>query len=88
MAQNRGVDAALAGLWYPELLILNCGSSAACVCPPDYPNQVEYRDRTGSNWNLNAGIKGPKGVEIASDTINLCWRRGKYVAAPTLGSGA
>lgn len=76
MAHNKQVDDRLAQFWYPDLLIVNCGTNEACPCPADYPHQVEYRQRVGNNWNLNAGIKGHKGAEIVSDSINLCWRKG------------
>ena len=71
-----------------ELLVLNCGADpkAACACPADYPNEVEYRPATDTNWNLNANIKGPKDVAVISDAIKLCTSRSVRTAGTATGS--
>ena len=87
MASNKARDARVGELWFPELLILNCGAEKVCDCANKGYRQVEYRETTDGNWNLNAGIRGASTV-VSSDSVNLCWRPSKYGALAQGGEPA
>ena len=72
MKNYEALNSNFGKLWFPELLILNCASEK-CECREPYV-QVKYE----GTWNLNAGITGSGGAAVASDKINLCWKRTNY----------
>lgn len=61
------LDATLAALKYPDLLVLNCKGKKQCDCESPY-RKVSY----SGDWNLNAGVAGNSGAQVKSDEIVLC----------------
>jgi hypothetical protein len=62
------IDDEVGVLWYPDLLIVNCGkehSDEKCLCPDTYE-----RVRHSGKWDLNAGATG--------DGITLCYKKVLY----------
>jgi hypothetical protein len=75
-ASTDRIDKAIANLWYPELLVVNCGTTKDCECQPPY-EKVKFV----KHWNLNAGVSANTSAGVVSDTIVLCIAKTPYPPA-------
>jgi hypothetical protein len=63
-------------LWYPEFLVVNCGTEKDCECPTNY-EKVKFTTK----WDLNAGITGGH-PGVVADKITLCMTKKPYQQSP------
>lgn len=68
-ANIKEVDDAVGALWYPDLLVVNCGKEKECNCPATY---LAVRAEPPEKWDLNEGTMGAK--------IRLCYAKKPYRA--------